>query len=425
VKVNYGAEQIELKIPQSNLCFDLHPKEYRKINGVQEEVLSAIKNPVGCNLLQEIVKPQDEVVIIADDNTRLTPVNIIIPVLLDELNRSGVKDKNIKLIIAGGSHRPMRPNEILKRFGESVLSRVKVTPHNYEENLVDYGVTKRGTQIWINKEVVDADVRIGVGGILPHLPAGWAGGAKIVLPGVAGKDSVDQLHLLGACDPKIELGKVQTSFREEIEEFASKIGLDFIVNCIFDQNENIIKVVAGHFVTAHRKGVEYAREVFEVECKEKADLTISSTYPVDFDFFQADKGLFSAALATKKGGEVVLVSPCYEGIGPHADQFMALANLNTLEVLDTIKNGEVSDIMGASEVILLNSVKDKCKITIVSEGLNEAEVKKMGCQYLPVSSLQELINRYSESGLKIGVIHQSAEIFPQHIKSSKKLQYEK
>jgi len=154
VKVNYGTEQIELNIPQNNLCFDLHPKEYRKINGVQEEILSAIKNPVGCNLLQEIVKPQDTVVIIADDNTRLTPVNIIIPVLLDELNRSGVKDKNIKLIIAGGSHRPMRPNEILKRFGESVLSRVKVTPHNYEENLVDYGVTKRGTRIWINKEAV-------------------------------------------------------------------------------------------------------------------------------------------------------------------------------------------------------------------------------------------------------------------------------
>ena len=412
MKVNYGSKEVELNIPEDNLCFNLYPRECSRINNVKEEILNAIRNPIGCPSLQKIMDSQDKVVIIADDNTRLTPVNIIISVLLDELNHIEVKDKNIKLVIAGGSHRPMSSNEILKRFGKDILSRIKVAPHNYKENLVDYGVTKRDTRIWINREVMQADIRIGVGSILPHLPAGWAGGAKIVLPGVAGKDSVDQLHLLGACDPTVELGKVETSFRAEIEEFATKIGLHFIVNTIFDKNGNIVKVVAGHFMKAHRKGVEHAREVFQVKCKEKADITISSTYPVDYDFFQADKGIFSAVLATKEGGEIVLLSPCYEGIGPHADQFINLANLDTLEILDRIRKGKIEDVMGASEVVLLNSMRDKCKVTIVSEGLSEVEVKKMGCRYVPLLCLQDIINRCLKSDLRIGVVHQSAEIFP-------------
>ena len=418
MKVNYGSQEIELNIPENNLCFNLCPKECSKIDNVKEEILNAIRNPIGCLPLQKIVNSQDKVVIIADDYTRLTPVNIIILVLLDELNHSGVKDKNIKLVIAGGSHRPMSSNEILKRFGKDILSRIKVAPHSYKENLVDYGATKRGTGIWINREVKEANIRIGVGSVLPHLPAGWAGGAKIVLPGVAGKDSVDQLHLLGACDPTVELGKVETSFRKEIEEFAGKIGLHFIVNAIFDKNGNIVKVVAGHFMKAHRKGVGYAREVFEVKCKEKADLTISSTYPVDYDFFQADKGIFSAVLATKEGGEIVLLSPCCEGIGPHADQFMNLVNLDTSGILDRIRKEKIEDIMGVSEVILLNSMKDKCRISIVSEGLSEVEVKKMGCGYVSLSFLQDLINRCLKSDLRIGVIHRSAEIFPKCATSS-------
>ncbi len=418
MKVNYGSQEIELNIPESNLCFNLWAKECSKIDNVKEEILNAIRNPIGCPPLQKIVNSQDKVVIIADDYTRLTPVNIIIPVLLDELNHSGVKDKNIKLVIAGGSHRLMSSNEILQRFGKDILSRIKVAPHSYKENLVDYGATKRGTRIWINREVMQANIRIGVGSVLPHLPAGWAGGAKIVLPGVAGKDSVDQLHLLGACDPTIELGKVETSFRKEIEEFAAKIGLHFIVNTVFDKNGNIVNVVTGHFIEAHRKGVERAREVFEIQCEQEADLTISSTYPVDYDFFQADKGLFSAILATKRGGEVVLLSPCYEGVGPHVEQFMSLANLSTSEILERIRKGEVEDIMGASEVILLNTMKAKCTVTVISEGLNEMEVEKMGWRYMSVSSLQDLVNEYLRSNSNIGVIHRSAEIFPKCATSS-------
>ncbi|MCD6318042.1 nickel-dependent lactate racemase, partial [Candidatus Aerophobetes bacterium] len=388
-----------------------------KLDNPKTKILDSIRNPIASPPLLKLVDLAQKVVIIADDNTRLTPVRVIIPVLLDELNRGGIRDDQIKVIIGGGSHRLMTKEEIKEKFGQEILSRVQVIPHEYanKDKLLDFGTTKRGTRVWINKEVIEADLRIGVGSIVPHLPAGWAGGAKIVLPGVAGKESVDQLHLLGVSDPQIKLGMVETSFRKEIEEFAEKIGLHFIVNSIYDKDGDLVNIVAGHFKEAHRKGVEFARDVYELECKEFADITISSTYPVDYDFFQADKGIFSAVLATKQGGEVILVSPCYEGVSPsHEVQFGKMMGMRSSKIINECRKGCVEDIMGASEIVMINSMRKRCNITLVTEGLKKDQVEKMGCKYIEPS----LFSNYLEEKLKkrpdykVGIIHQSALVFP-------------
>jgi nickel-dependent lactate racemase len=420
VKINYGNKLVPLDIPRERVCFNLSPREVSRADNPKMMVLRSIRNSISSPPLIDIAKPVQKVVIIADDNTRETPVQLIIPVLLDELNRGLIKDNQIKVIIAGGSHRLMTKAEIKQKFGSAILSRVPAVTHKYanKDKLLDFGITKRGTRIWINKEVMEADLRIGVGSILPHLPAGWAGGAKIVLPGVAGKESVDQIHLLGVSDPQIKLGKVETSFRREIEEFAEKIGLHFIVNSIYDKDGDLVEVVGGHFRKAHRKGVELARGVYEVECEEFADITISSTYPVDYDFFQADKGIFSAVLATKPGGEVILVSPCYEGFSPsHEVQFSTMANMKSSDIIENCKKGHVEDVMGASEVVMINSMKEKCDITVVTEGLKKDKVEKMGCRYVEPSSFQEYLKRKlkAKPDYKVGIIHHSAQIFPRAV----------
>jgi nickel-dependent lactate racemase len=417
VKINYGSKLITLDIPTERICFNLSPRKINKANNPEAKILHSIRNPIGSSPLIDIAKSAQKVVIIADDNTRDTPVQLIIPTLLDEVNRRGVRDRQIKVIIGGGSHRLMTEGEIKEKFGSEILSQVQVVPHEYanKDKLLDFGITERGIRVWINKEVMEADLRIGVGSILPHLPAGWAGGAKIVLPGVAGKESVDQLHLLGVSDPQIKLGKVETSFRKEIEEFAEKIGLHFIVNSIYDKDKDLVEVVAGHFRKAHRKGVELARTVYEVECEEFADITISSTYPVDYDFFQADKGIFSAVLATKPRGEVILLSPCYEGLSPsHEVQFSAMARMESSRIIEDCKKGYVKDVMGASEVVMINSMKEKCNITMVTEGLKKNQVEKMGCRYVEPSLFQEYLKRKlkGKPDCKVGIIHRSAQILP-------------
>lgn len=417
VKINYGSKLLTLDIPIERICFNLSPRKVNKADNSKAVVLYSMRNPIGSSPLLDIAKLAQRVVIIADDNTRETPVQLIVPVLLDELNRGTIKDNQIKVIIAGGSHRLMTEGEIKEKFGPEILSRVQVVTHDYANKgkLLDFGITEKGTRIWINKEVAESDLRIGVGSILPHLPAGWAGGAKIVLPGIAGKESVDQLHLLGVSDPQIKLGKVETSFRKEIEEFAEKIGLHFIVNSIYDEDGDLVEVVAGHFRKAHRRGIEFARTVYEVKCEEPADITISSTYPVDYDFFQADKGIFSAVLATKPGGEVILVSPCHEGFSPsHEVQFSTMAGMESSQIIEECKKGGVEDVMGASEVVMINSMKEKCDITVVTEGLKKDQVEKMGCRYVEPSSFQEYLKRKlkAKPNCKIGVIHHSAQIFP-------------
>jgi nickel-dependent lactate racemase len=141
---------------------------------------------------------------------------------------------------------------------------------------------------------------------------------------VGGEETVAQMHLLGSRDPA--LGRVDTEMRREMEEFAEKIGLDFIVNVVLNCSGLVVDAMAGYFVQAHRVGVEKARQVFGITIPGLADIAISSTSPVDFDFFQADKGLFAAEPAVRTGGEIILVSGCVEGISPAHPELAQLLN---------------------------------------------------------------------------------------------------
>ena len=206
IPVHYGERIIELAIPDENLCFNLHRNEVRPPESEVEEIRNAIKHPIGTKRLGEIVPKDASVVILVDDRTRVTPQKLIIPVILEELNMAGVKNEQIKLIIAYGTHRPMTEQEIEERFGRDLMNQVAILHHDCHTNLeVVDGLTRRGTRIVVNKEVMDADFRIGVGGVLPHHPVGWSGGAKIFLPGVAGTETVNAMHLLGATEQ--QLGK--------------------------------------------------------------------------------------------------------------------------------------------------------------------------------------------------------------------------
>ena len=164
MKFYSGKNKIDVTIPGKNLFFDLNIKNSAKLSNIEKEVKDVLKHPIGIPPIGELVKDKRNVVILADDYTRLTPTDIIIPVVLNELNKSGISDSMITIIIATGSHKLMNESQIKNKFGEEVISRVKIHQHEYldENNLINYGKTKRGTNIWINKEVVEADFRIGI-----------------------------------------------------------------------------------------------------------------------------------------------------------------------------------------------------------------------------------------------------------------------
>jgi nickel-dependent lactate racemase len=414
VDINYGSELMSLSIADGNLCFELGPRSVEGTPNAEEEIRRAIAEPIGCPPLPRSIQAGSHVMIIADDNTRPTPADIILPILLDRLNSAGVSDGEIDVIVASGTHRPMTSEEIQRKFGAEVLSRVRVRCHDYldRQNLVDYGVTDRGTRIWINRQVVEADMRIGVGNIVPHHPTGWAGGAKILLPGVAGQETTAQMHLLGSREP--HLGTVVTPCRQEMEEFAARVGIDFIINTVLNREEEIVAVVAGDIVEAHRAGVERAKQVWGTEFSQPADLTISSTYPIDFDLFQANKGIFSAELATARGGEIVLVSPCYEGISPAHSELLELGNLSDEQVWAHLQRGEIGDPLAAAEALCFNHIKRNYTVTLVSEGVTKGMAARIGLNHVSPGCLPDYIQRRLTNNpkIQIGVIHQSAEMLP-------------
>ncbi|MEA3336139.1 MAG: nickel-dependent lactate racemase [Chloroflexota bacterium] len=415
IGIRYVDRDIALNIPDKNIIFDLSPLDMPPAADLGRKLQEALAAPIGAPPLHEIVQPGQKVTLIIDDNTRITPTMQIVPVVLDTLNRIGIPDSDIQAVIASGTHRPMTAEEKDEKYGDPILSRIPVLNHNYKDpaKLVDYGTTERGTRILVNKDVVEADFRLAIGNIIPHHPTGWSAGAKAVLPGVGGEETVAQMHFLGSREPS--LGRVDTPMRREMEDFAGKIGLNFILNVILNREGELVDAVAGHFIQAHRVGVEISKQVYGLPIPELADLVISSTSPVDFDFYQADKGITSAEPATKPGGEIVLVSGCIEGISPaHPELADYVGKMTNDQVWKLIDAHKAPDPLTAAEAIVFNDIKDKMNITLATEGISPAVCQSMGFRHVWPGKLNEYIGqRLNESpDLKIGILRQSAEVLP-------------
>jgi nickel-dependent lactate racemase len=415
VSIRYVNQTLEVDIPEKNILFDLSPRDVPAVQNMEACLKKALANPIGSLPLAEAVRPGNQVVLIIDDNTRITPTKEIVPVVLDALNLAGIPDRDIKAVIASGTHRPMTEKEKQDKYGKPVMGRIPVLNHNYKDpdRLVDFGRTKRGTRIMVNKDVIQADFRIAIGNIIPHHPAGWSAGAKTVLPGIGGEETVAQMHLLGSRYPA--LGRVDTPMRQEMEDFAERIGLNFILNVILNRDGGLVDAVAGHFIQAHRAGVEISKKIYGLAIPALADLVISSTSPVDFDLFQADKGITSAEPATRLDGEIVLVAGCLEGISPaHPELADYLGKFSNAQIWDMVDRGTVPDVLTAAEAIVLNDIKARMRITVVTEGIPPEVCRSMQFTPLRPAELKGYVRQKlaENENLKIGILRKSAEVLP-------------
>jgi nickel-dependent lactate racemase len=279
--------------------------------------------------------------------------------------------------------------------------------------LIHFGVTNRGIPVVVNRNVVEADFRIAVGNIVPHHPAGWAAGAKAVLPGVGGEETVAAMHLLGSRYPA--LGLRESIMRKEMEDFAEVIRLNFILNVILNREGGLVGAVAGHYSMAHQAGVELAKSVYGVPIPELADLTISSATPMDFDFFQGDKGITSAELSTRPGGEIVLVAGCLEGISPaHPELADYVGAMSSAEIWKLVEAKTVEDPLTAAEAIVINDIRARMSISLLSRGISPEKCQRLGFTFVPEDGLDEFIAARirQQPGIKIGILRQSADLLP-------------
>jgi len=272
-----------------------------------------------------------------NDKTRPVPHEHLLPPLLARLEALGIAPAQITLIIATGTHTPMRPDEFGQVVPAGVLARYPVISHDCDaDDLVFLGRTRRGSEVWANRRFMEADLRIVVGNIEPHQFMGWSGGAKSAAVGLAGRATINANHALMTA-PGSELGRYEDNpTRQEVEEIGQMMGVSYALNAILNDHKEIVHVLAGDPLSVMRQGIPLARAICQVEVARPFDLMIVSPggHPKDINIYQAQKALGHATLAMKPGGTVILAAACPEGTGSRGyEEFMADPAMTSYEAV--------------------------------------------------------------------------------------------
>lgn len=363
--------------------------------------------------LASYVCPDASVCIIVDDYTRTTPTAEILSFLMPALEKTGIVKDNIFFLFASGSHRLMNEEEKRSRLSDDLFENYRSMDHHFfdKNHLIKRGNFDDGAPIYINKHALEADIRIAIGTLVPHMPAGFSGGAKMLLPGVAGEDTVHHMHVVGALDPNQAIGVTDTLPRKLMEVLTKTAEPFAILNVILNADDKPVGIVGGHYIEAHRRGVEIAKETYFVEVPELADLVVSDTRDHDSDMTQANKGLFSAALAVKEGGEILLVTNCPDGVSPvHGKEMLEFGLLTNPEVEKALETGEIKDPMSAIEVLHNNVVREKAKLYLFSPNITREEAEQMNFEY--VEDLQKFVENRKSKGKTIGRLRASTFVVP-------------
>ena len=317
----YGDGQATFAVPDS---WELAIAKMPDVEDIGDAgIEKAFGNPIGSARLRDLASRRSKVAIAIDDIARPTKADRLVPIILKDLEDAGIQGENVKIVMALGAHRAMHRLDLIKKLGENIYHTVDVHQHNPFENLVNLGVSSRGTPIHINRLFWESDLKIGVGCIIPHAYAGYSGGAKIVLPGLSGIDTLEKNHLPVVTGTTCGVGLVDGhEGREDIEEIGRKVGLDVIVNVVVNYRRDIAGCFVGDPVDAHRAGVQFAKSAYRTPVPEEpVDVVILNAFPKDTDLIQCEDAfnilLSSKREIIKKSGTIILIGACIEGAGWH------------------------------------------------------------------------------------------------------------
>jgi len=371
-----------VEVAQANLLAILEPRALEPSKPVEQLVEDALDHPIGSPAIEELVSPAARVLILVDDITRQTPAWAILPAVLRRLNQRGCPAGNVKILIAAGTHALMSPEEVEKKLGPKIPHQHQVVIHHWQndENLRRIGVTADGTPVRVNRLLGESDVVMGVGQIVPHRVMGYTGGASIVQPGVSGREVTGYTHWMSALYAGREiLGIAENPVRQEVESIARLAGLRFIVNVVMDARHRVIQVVAGDIVAAHRKGADYSRTIYGMPQAALADIVMTESYPADYDLWQAAKGIYSAELAVREGGVVIIVTPCPHGVSTEHPEVERLGYHGFAEVKSMVEKKQITDLVAAAHLVHVGRVvRDRARGIMVSPGINSNTQAHLG-----------------------------------------------
>jgi len=388
----YGQTKMVVSLPEHLEVFEILPADLPKSGSNREIVRQAIQNPLGTPPLQTLLTSHSRIIIVIPDKTRNARTDVILPVLLETIHSNGVPSKQVEFLFANGSHAKMTDREKQAILGDEIAKAYRFEEHDCSKSSLRYvGTTRRGIPVRVNNRVLNGDFVIVVGTVVHHYFAGFGGGPKMIVPGVAACDTITLNHRMAVMSensvlhPNCRPGNVVgNAVYEDIEEAFQMVRVDFSFQVVLDAEHNIQAAFAGDTLQAHKKAREIIEKMNRVSIDRKFDCVIVSAggFPKDLNVIQAHKAIYNGFQAVKSGGCMIILAECADGIG--SQTFFQWFNYS---VLSDMKRAVMDNYtLNGNTALSLKEKLDQTKMYLISR-LEEGLSRKIGFE--PVGSFEE------------------------------------
>ena len=419
VRLEYGRSGLTVELPENRAIQTLAYKPCTPLADPEASLREVLARPTAGPPLADLVRGRRNACIVICDITRPVPNELILRPLLETIKSEGMRRENIRILVATGLHRPNRGAELLEMVGRSIVEQYRIDNHHGEvlEEHSHLGETPRGIPIWIDSRYVQADLKITVGLIEPHLMAGFSGGRKLICPGIAALETVRRWHGPELLEhPCADCGVLEGNpVHEENTWIAKRAGCDFILNVVIDADRRPLKFVSGDMEQAFLAGVDFVRGVVTDTVPEPVDIVVTSSagYPLDTTFYQSIKGLTGALPIVKQGGTIIMAASLSEGIGSRPFQQLFREN-DSLETFMQRILGKDYFVMDQWQLEELAKVRRKAKVKIVSDGLPADTINRLFVESAPSVelALAESLAEYGPSA-RVAVIPKGPYVLAQ------------
>ncbi len=397
VRLAYGRKGLWIELPDGAPVTVIEPTFTPGLPDEQAAILEALQAPLSAPPLRERVRPDDTVAVVFSDLTRPMPNDRVLPPLLAELARAGVPDEQVVLINGLGTHRPQTEDELKRMLGSEVVSRYRILQHDAwdEGGLVEVGRNRAGRPVRVNRAYMEASIRILTGFIEPHFFAGFSGGPKAVLPGIADIGAILDNH--GAsmlAHPNATWAVTEGNpVWEEMLEVALRTEPTFLLNVALNRERAITGVFAGDLLEAHRAGVAFVREhaLQPVEAPFDIVITSNSGYPLDLNLYQAVKGMSAAAQIVRPGGHIIVAAECWDGIPNHGEYRRLLWEATSPEALLERLMAPDFRCQDQWEAQIHAQIALKATVHVYADGLSDEELQR--ALVVPCRSIEGTVDR--------------------------------
>jgi lactate racemase len=380
INLTYGKTGYAIELSDHYHIDVVEPKWIDSLTDQRLAITEALRNPHNSKPLKEIVDINDKVAIIFSDITRATPYHLILPALLNELQK--IPDKNICFYCSNGTHRLATDQELINILGETIVRKYEIVQNDANNSgLFQYvGTTTSGNEVFLNKEILKCNIKILTGFIEPHFFAGFSGGGKALIPGMAFLETIKYNHSIAHLSHKnVKWGITYGNpLWEEIMEAAEFVPGLFLLNITLNRHKEITNVFAGDLRTAHLAGCQFVKDSAMAPVDRLYDIVITgnSGYPLDLNIYQTVKGMSAAAQIVKEGGNIIIAAECWDGIPSESDYEKILTSVSdAIDLMRFVKENE-STLKDTWQIYYQALIQQKARVYLFSDKLDDKTIKR-------------------------------------------------